>query len=392
LEYKGIHKEAKMKEMRSRERVLKALRHEEPDRVPLDLGGLSTTIETVPYNELKNYLGIRSETINFVRDHVEPPEELLERFKIDTRYVRIKPPSNFKVKIDPDNSYIDEWGTRWKKSPTSLYWDPVEFPLKEATVEDLEKYSWPDPDDLGRTEGLRERARMLHDNTSYAIVADMPALGIFEMAWVCLAGPERFMTDMILNKPFANGLLEKVCGLHMKLYENYLDAVGDYVDVIVVSDDLGSMQGLLISPDLYREMVKPVQKRLWQLIKNKTKAALFLHSCGSISKLIPDLIEIGVDIINPVQVSAKDMDTQRLKKEFGGKLTFWGGIDTQRVLPFGSPKDVEEEVKRRILDLAPEGGFVLTAVHNIQAGVPPENICKMYDAAQKHGNYPIKIN
>ncbi len=381
-----------MKEMRSRERVLRALRHEEPDRVPVDLGGLSTTIETVPYNELKNYLGIKSETINFVRDHVEPPEELLERFKIDTRYVRLKPPKNFKVKIDPDNSYLDEWGTRWKKLPTSLYWDPVEFPLKEATLEGLEKYSWPDPDDPGRTEGLRERAKMMHDRTSYAIVADMPTLGIFEMAWVCLTGPERFMTDMILNKPFANALLEKVCKLHMRLYENYLDAVGDYIDVIVVSDDLGGMQGLLISPDLYREMVKPFQKKLWQFIKSKTDAALFLHSCGSIFKLIPDLIDVGVDIISPVQVSAKDMDTQRLKREFGDKLTFWGGIDTHWVLPFGSPEDVEGEVKRRISDLAPGGGFVLTAVHNIQAGVPPENICRMYEAARTYGNYPVKIN
>jgi uroporphyrinogen decarboxylase len=381
-----------MKEMRSRERVLRALSHEEPDRVPLDLGGLSTTIETVPYNELKNYLGIKGETINFVRDHVEPPEELLERFKIDTRYVRIKAPRNFKVKIDPDNSYLDEWGTRWKKSPTSLYWDPVEFPLKKATLEDLEKYSWPDPDDPGRTEGLRERAKMMHDRTGYAIIADMPALGIFEMTWVCLTGPERFMADMILDKPFANALLEKVCRLHMRLYENYLNAVGDYIDVIVVSDDLGSMQGLLISPDLYREMIKPFQKKLWQFIKNKTRAALFLHSCGSIVKLIPDLIELGVDIINPVQVSAKDMDTRRLKKDFGDNLTFWGGIDTHRVLPFGSPEDVEEEVRRRISDLAPGGGFVLTAVHNIQAGVPAENICRMYEAAQKYGNYPIKTD
>lgn len=378
-----------MKEMTSRERVLTALRHEEPDRVPLDFGGLTTTIETQPYNELKKYLGIKSETINFVRDHVDPPEELLQRFRIDTRYIRIKSPKEFKFKIDSDNSYLDEWGTRWRKSPTSLYWDPVHFPLKEATLEDLEKYPWPNPDDPGRTEGLRQKAKMLHDNTGYAIVADMPTLGIFEMTWVCLTGPERFMTDMILNKRFANALLEKICELHVSLYKNYLDAIGDYIDVISVSDDLGGMQGLLISPDLYREMVKPVQRKLWQSIKSRTKAALFLHSCGSISKLIPDLIENGVDIVNPVQVSAKDMDTQQMKKEYGDKITFWGGIDTHRVLPFGSPKDVEEEVRKRISDLASGGGYVLTAVHNIQAGVPPENVCAMYEAAWKHGRYPF---
>ena len=381
-----------MEEMTSRERILTSLKHEEPDRVPLDLGGLATTIETIPYNELKKYTGIKGETINFLRDHVEPPEELLKRFKIDTRYIRIKPPGNFKVQIDPDNSYLDEWGTRWKKSPTSLYWDPVAFPLKEATLKDLERYPWPDPDDPGRTEGLRERAKMLHDNTHYAIVADQPTLGIFELSWVCLSGPQRLMADLILDKRFAHALLEKVCELHMRLYENYLHAVGDYVDVIVASDDLGTMQGPLISPNLYREMVKPYQKKLWGFIKGKTKAALFVHSCGSISKLIPDLIEMGVDVVNPVQVSAKDMDTQRLKREFGEKITFWGGIDTHHVLPFGSPQDVEKEVRRRILDLAPGGGYVLTAVHNIQPGVPPENVCRMYEAAQKYGNYPIKMN
>jgi len=155
---------------------------------------------------------------------------------------------------------------------------------------------------------------------------------------------------------------------------------------------LGTMQGPLISPNLYREMVKPYQKRLWGFIRGRTKAALFVHSCGSISKLIPDLIEMGVDIVNPVQVSAKDMDTQRLKREFGEKITFWGGIDTHHVLPFGSPQDVEKEVRKRILDLAPGGGYVLTAVHNIQPGVPPENVCRMYEAAQKYGSYPIKIN
>ena len=381
-----------MSEMTSRERVLAALKHQEADRVPLDLGGYPTTIETIPYNELKKYLGIQSETSNFVRDHVDPSEEVLQKFKIDTRYLRPGPPRNFKIKIEPDNSYIDEWGTKWRKSPTSIYWDPVDYPLKEATLEDLEKYPWPDPDDPGRTEGLRERAKMLRESTRYAIVGDSPASGIFDLACLFLAGPERFMADMILDKLFARALLEKICEVHMRLYENYLNAIGDYIDVIIVMDDLGGMQGPLISPDLYREMVKPIEKRLWQFIKSKTKAALFLHCCGGIYPIIPDLIEMGVDILNPIQVSAKDMDTGRLKRDFGNKLTFWGAIDTQQVLPFGSPEDVEREVKRRILDLAPGGGYVLTAVHNIQAGVPAENICRMYESAQKFGSYPIKVS
>jgi uroporphyrinogen decarboxylase len=177
--------------------------------------------------------------------------------------------------------------------------------------------------------------------------------------------------------------------LHIEFFRHYLEAVGDCIDVVVVSDDLGGENGPLISPELYRELVKPAQKKLWQFIKSNTEAYLFLHSCGSIYRFIPDLIEIGVDILNPIQVAAKDMDTRRLKDEFGDKLIFWGGIDTQRILPFGSPEDVESEVKKRIADMAPGGGYVLTAVHNIQAGVSPENICMMYDAARKWGAYPI---
>lgn len=380
-----------MKEMTPRERVLASLSHEEPDRVPLDLGGLATTIESVPYDELKKYLGIKGETRLFLRDHVDPPEEVLERFGIDTRYIRIKPPKNFKVQIEPDNSYLDEWGTRWKKPESSLYWDPVDHPLKDATIEDLETYNWPDPHDPGRTEGLREEAKRLREKTDYAIVADTPLLGIFESASVCLRGIERFMMDLILDKPFAKALLNRVADIHIEFFRHYLDAVSEYIDVIVVSDDLGCENGPLISPELYREIIKPAERKLWQFIKNHTKAYLFLHSCGSISKFIPDLIEIGVDILNPIQVSAKDMDTKRLKEEFGDRMTFWGGVDTQGVLPFGSPEEVEGEVKRRISDAAPGGGYVLTAVHNIQAGVPPENICMMYDAARKYGRYPIDL-
>jgi uroporphyrinogen decarboxylase len=380
-----------MKEMTSRERILASLNHEEPDRVPLDLGGVATTIEAVPYNELKQYLGIKSETELFLRDHVDPPEEVLKRLGIDTRYVRIKPPRNFKVQIDPDNSYLDEWGTRWKKPESSLYWDPVDYPLKDATIEDLETYNWPDPHDPGRTEGLREQAKRLREKTDYAVIADTPLLGIFESACVCLRGIERLMMDLILDKPFAEALFDKLADIHIEFLRHYLDAVGDLIDVIMVSDDLGGENGPLISPELYRDLIKPAQRRLWQFIKSNTEACLFLHSCGSISKFIPDLMEMGVDILNPVQVSAQDMDTKRLKEEFGDKLTFWGGVDTQRVLPFGSPEDVDREVRKRIADMATGGGYVLTAVHNIQAGVPPENICMMYDAARRYGRYPIDL-
>jgi uroporphyrinogen decarboxylase len=146
-----------------------------------------------------------------------------------------------------------------------------------------------------------------------------------------------------------------------------------------------------MSLDHYRRFIKPYQKKLWSFIKQNTNAYLFLHSCGSVYRYIPDLIEMDVDILNPIQVRAKEMDTRKLKKEFGNDICFWGGVDTQNVMPFGTTDDVEKEVKQRILDLAPGGGYVLTAVHNIQKGVSPQNICQMYKTARKYGKYPISI-
>jgi uroporphyrinogen decarboxylase len=377
--------------MNSRERVLAALKHQEPDRLPLDLGSFASTIETVPYNNLKNYLGVESNTIAFVKDHIEPDEEILEKFSIDTRYVRIRPPKNFALEMAPDNSYIDEWGTRHIKPESSLYYEPVPpYPLENAGIDDLEKHPWPDPADPGRIEGLEEKARELFENTTYAIVADAPFIGPLEFSWLLLRGPN-FLTDLIGNKPFAKALLEKITDLHIQFYDKFLSAVGKYIQVVAVADDLGMQDRSLMSPELYREMIKPAHERLWSFIKKKTDAYLFLHSCGSIYSFIPDLIELGVDIINPVQVSAKNMESKKLKREFGADNTLWGGIDTQRVLPMGTPDEVEAEVKKRIKDFAPGGGYVFAASHNIQADVKPENVCRMYESAEKFGSYPIRL-
>ena len=376
--------------MTSRERFLTALDHEEPDRVPLDLGSMMSTIAVEPYRQLKKYLGMKGKIRTFVRDHVEPDEEILKEFGIDTRYVRLRAPRSWKMKLLSDNSYFDEWGVRWKKPSSSLYFDPVGPPLADVDIQDLEKYPFPNPLDPGRTKGLSEEARYLYQNTPYAIVANAPGAGIFETAWM-LRGFEKLLEDFINNPEFAKALLEKVTGILKGIYGEFLRAVGEYIQVVMVSDDLGMEDGLMISPRLYRELIKPLHKELWSFIKEKTEAYLFFHSCGSVYKLIPDIIELGVDILNPVQVSAKDMESHRLKEEFGDRLSFWGGVDTQHILPYGSLEDVEREVKRRIKDLAPGGGYILTAVHNIQWGVKPENICRMYEAAGEYGTYPVNL-
>ncbi len=377
--------------MTSRERVREALEHREPDRVPIDLGSMHTCIETYAYEPLKQHLQIALSrpTKTFTRDHVEPDEDLLEMFGVDTRYLRLNPPDGWKLELEGDNSFVDEWGVRWKKPADSLYFDPVGFPLEGACLADLECYRWPDPGDPGRTRGLRERAKRLYEETDKALCADTVGFGVFETAWV-LRGIQNFLCDMAAEPDFALALLTKVAEIKIAMYEAFMEAVGDYVEVVLVSDDVGTQNGPMLSPNLYRKMVKPLEARLWSAIKGKTRAKLFLHSCGSVRALIPDFIEMGLDILNPVQPSAWQMDTAELKKEFGRHLVFWGAVDEQGALSRGTPEQVREEVRRRIRDLAPGGGYVLGPSHNIQADVSPENIVAMYRAALDLGGYPIR--
>jgi len=377
--------------MTSRERVLTALRHAEPDRVPIDLGSGTTGIEVEAYDRLKALLGFESRTRTFVRDHAEVDEALLQRFGIDTRYVRVGAPRGYRLQIDADNSYADIWGVRWRKPPSSLYWDMVSHPIAEPTMAALDAYRWPDPHDPGRTEGLRERAQALAEQKAYAVVLDNTGFGVFEQGWA-LRGFENFYTDLVAAPEFAEALMQRVGDYQVALYEHVLAEVGPYVDVVMVAEDLGSQDGPLISPETYRRMIKPVEKRIWQFIKSKTSARLFLHSCGSVRRFISDLIEIGVDILNPVQVAAAEMDPAELKREYGKDLTFWGGgCDTQQVLTFGTADDVEREVRRRVRELGPGGGFVFNQIHNIQPGVPAENIVRMFDTVLTHGVYPLQV-
>ena len=169
---------------------------------------------------------------------------------------------------------------------------------------------------------------------------------------------------------------------------HFYTRVKDYIQIVAVSDDLGTQNNLIISPDLYKSSIKPLHKKIWRFVKDKSNASLFLHCCGSIKKLIPDFLELGVDILNPVQVSAADMEAVKLKQEFGNEITFWGGgCDTQKVLPFGTIEEVKQEVKKRIAHLSSDGGFIFAAVHNIQPDVPPENIVTMYRTALENGYY-----
>ncbi len=266
---------------------------------------------------------------------------------------------------------------------TGLYSDMVRHPLASVeTREDLRRFSPPPLPPQEYYQGVRRELQDIRRRGHAAIVNLIASC--FEFAWY-LRGFARFMEDLVLNPPLACGIMDMFLEFQIAQFDALLSRVGEWVDVVLCGDDLATQRGPILSLELYRKYVKPRQKKLYEAIKKKTRAFLFYHSCGAITPFLSDLVDIGVEIINPVQVSAEGMDTRRLKKEFGAVLSFWGGIDTQRVLPFGSEKEVREEVRRRIDDLAPGGGYVLCAVHNLQADVPAENIVAMYEEALSYG-------
>jgi len=379
--------------MNSRERVLTALNHKEPDKVPIDLASTTvTSITYVPYGKLREYLGMEPDPdpkISHIHQGtVYPTEDLFQRYEADFRTVFMKKsPRGFIAREMPDSSFYDEYNILWKK--LAYDYSPVEPPLADGTIEDLGKATWPDPYDPERVEGLREEARKLYGNTDYAIVADIMCRGPFELA-VKLRGYERFLMDLHLDPKFATALLDKITETVIALWDVYLDAVGDYVQVVCQGDDVGMQAGLFISPKMYRQFIKPCHRRIYDFIHSKTEAKVFVHSCGSIYDIIPDLIEVGVDILNPLQYGAAKMDRARLKKEFGEDLCFWeGGIDVQQVLPNASLDEIEEEVQRTIEIMAPGGGYVFVPTHNIQPDVTPDRLDKVYETALKYRRYPI---
>lgn len=378
--------------MTSRQRVLAAVEHREPDRVPLDFGGRVTTIHAEAHRELKRYLGLEGGeevVVGQMTQTVEPDPRLIDMLGRDTIYFTPSPGGDWQLRLDPEsNTYLDEWGIKYRMPPGGYYYDPVENPLAFAeTPADLDKYRWPDPVDPKRTRGLVEKIKAAHAAGDQAILLSAPTLGL----WIqpqFLCGMEKAMMDLALNRPLAEAIAEKLTEWYIAFWDTTLAELGPYVDFVHMEGDLGHQFGPLFSPRVFREIYKPRFRRVVEAIKKRTNAGVWLHSCGSVYWVIPDLIELGVEVLNPVQVNAADMDSARLKREFGRDLTFWGGGCDPVLLQFGSPAEVEAEVKRRIDDLAPGGGFVFGSVHNIQVNVPPANIVTMFQTAREYGVYP----
>ena len=384
----------------SLDRILAALEHREADRVPFDLGGsVLTGMHRIAYRNLRRYLGLREVPIDIV-DPIQQlariHQDVLDRLLVDVRAVDPSPPASAPlatpvVEVDGCRSFTDEWGITWRTpAGGGLYYDMRRHPLAEAeTVADLEHFAWPDPLDPARFATLKARADRVVTEQKRASILGRHAAGIFEVA-LWMRGFEHFFLDLAAQPKFASALLDIITELKMHYWERALDSVGPNVLIVSEADDVATQRGPMISPAMYRQFIAPRHRRLFEFIRRRAQAKvyIFYHSCGAVQELVPLLLEEGIDILNPVQVSADGMDTAELKKRYGRDLTFWGGgVDTQRVLPLGTPAEVRDEVRRRIDDLAPGGGFVFNPVHNVQADVPPENYMAMWEAWLEYGAY-----
>lgn len=381
-----------------KERVLTAIHHEEPDRVPIVIGVSNTTgIKMKTYANIKKLTGIDAPN-EYIYQWPELgtaaiDEETMQRLHADVRGVLDLEPKHIRQRNQarsPHSPCLDSWGTG-QVEISEGEWMPGIHPLKHATTSDeIENHPWPDMDDPTRVAHVRALARQLAEENKYAVMGTPWLLFPFERAFA-MQGMDTFLLNMAMYPDFAKALLGRITESCKQLMGHFLEEAGEYLDIIKIGDDLGTQESLMISPKMYRTLLKPFHADLIAFIKERTQAKVFFHTDGDVFDLIEDFIEIGVDILNPVQTSAGRMaDLNRLKQQFGGRIVFCGAIDTHTVLPHGSPEEVQMEVRRVINALGPGGGYMLASVHTIMNDVPAENVLAMVDAVEKYGRYPLK--
>jgi len=375
--------------MTSRERVLNAIQHK-GGSLPVDFGGLHTSLHAKAYAGVLESLGLPSEKPaiqDWFQMIVFPKRKLLEHFGADCLPVYANPGGNWKMQIEEDENneyYINEWGIQLRKPKDGYFFDLYDNPLKRAdTLDDIKRYQWPDPEDPARIAGLREKVQNLRESTDKALVLFNSIGGSHEHSYF-LRGLDELLMDLAANPDIADYLAAKTADWEAAFFTFVLKEIGDFIDIVQVGDDLGTTRGLLFSREMYLKYYKKREKKIIDAIKGASHAHIYFHCCGSVREIIPDLIDIGVEILNPVQIHAHGMDSKGLKRDFGDDLTFWGGGCNPEVLTTGTKKEVENEVKRRIEDFHVDGGFVFASIHNIQANDPPENIITMFETARAY--------
>ena len=375
--------------MTRRENFYATLRHETPDDLILDLGGNPlSTMEGRSMYAMLDYLGLapagQFEVLPFgITRRLD--ERILRHFDIDTRSVgTILIPRHSQKKNLSENRYRDEWGIT--RTYTGLYWEQVSYPLQGATASDLETFQWPDPEsiDAREIEGYARQAKQLYEETDYVVCAEHPVYGIFELGcWMC--GFDDFLVKMAIDTEFVERFFEIILRYQKKVIELYYGALGRYVHYTSSGDDFATQSSLFVSPDMFRALIKqPFAERI-RYTKQYTDAAFLHHSCGSVFQIIGDLIDAGVEILNPIQPKATEMSPANLKQHYGNRIVFHGGIDTQEILPFGTKESIEQAVRETIGIMNDKGGYIFAAAHNIQEDVPPQNLAAMLEAARSCG-------
>jgi len=373
--------------MTSRERIRKAIHHLEPDRLPVDNGGGVSGMHETAYRNLLDHLCMEDEIkiYDAVQRLALVKDEVLDFLGVDTRYIYANPPSFWTFEEREDGSWVDEFGTGYERS--EYYCDYLHPVLANATLYDLKQYKFPDPRDPARFEGLMEKAAGLYEKTDYALISgNIQAL--YYIAWV-LRGMEQFMVDTVINRDFADYLMDKIVEWNIAFLDEYLSAIGDFIEYHWIGDDWGVQNGPLISIEMFKEIVGPRFKKIIDFIKSKTRARIIYHTCGATRWIMEDLIEIGVDIVHPLQANAAgNEDAERLKMDFGKRMVFHGNTNNQGVFHRGK-NEVIADALYRIRHLAPGGGYIFSSGHNIQANMPPENIVALFQTTKEYGKYPI---
>lgn len=385
--------------MNARERVLTALNHEEPDRVPIDLGGsVVTSIAVSTYAKVRELLHLPETPVRIletVQQIAWVDDDLLDILGADVIPVFANPPDNGGPEFihEPDGavSFKDGFGATLRKPQDGYYYEWQAFPLAEPSVEALQTMAWPDPCDPGLYRGLREQVRKRRDCSDKALFGMAPCGHDLFNQIFRVRGMAEGLMDLVAAPDFAEAFFDRLTDTICMAQAMFLAEVGDLIDVHFAGDDLAGQAGPLIAPALYRRMIKPRQARIIETIKAGTRAKIFYHTCGAVTEFIDDLVDLGVDVLNPVQVTAAGMEAAALKKRYGARLSFWGGgCDTQQVLWQGTPAAVRADVQRRIQALAPGGGYVFNPVHNIQPQVPAANVAALFSAAREYGRYPVR--
>ncbi len=377
--------------MTSRERVEMTLRHEEPDRVPLDIWGSASRVNTDLYLATAKLLGIDTDkTKRLIRpgkDTMYEDYAFADALDSDFRHINIKEAKNYTPYTDEKGRVIDEWGIG--RSIVGRFPTIVLHPLQKATMEELEAWKLPDPKDPGRYEGLAELAKHYYEDTDKYVTACSANSGqVFDVCQY-VRGAAEFFEDLYEDEDFARLLIKKINDYLIELNLEYLDHVGPYIQCLEFTSDFGSQHSAFISTKMFRDFFKEPYTELYAACKKKCPhIKIFMHSCGDVHDLIEEFIDCGVDIMNPIQPTAENMESAALKARYGDRVTFHGAIDIQQAI-FGSDEDVKNEVKRAIRSVAPGGGYILSPANHIQEGTPPENVIALYRYAKEFGKYPI---